>query len=78
MAHRDGTRGASARLGTAIESMEQVVGALYVANGEPTSDALLAATVQDRPDDAPLDSFVRRVLLAMLEERRTRQPGSAS
>jgi hypothetical protein len=68
----------SARLGAAIESMEQVVGALYVADGEPTSDALLAATAQDRPDDDPLDSFVRRVLLAMLEERRTRQPGSAS
>jgi hypothetical protein len=66
----------SARLGTAIESMEHVVGALYVADGEPTSDALLAATAQDRPDDDPIDSFVRRVLLAMLEERRTRQRGS--
>jgi len=66
----------SARLGAAIESMEHVVGALYVADGEPTSDALLAATAQDRPDDDPIDSFVRRVLLAMLEERRTRQRGS--
>jgi hypothetical protein len=35
------------------------------------------AAAQDPPDEDPLDSLVRRVLLAMLEERRTRQPGSA-
>jgi hypothetical protein len=66
----------SARLRTAIESMEQTVGSLDVAHCEPTSGALLAAAAQDLPDDDPLDSLVRRVLLAMLEERRTRQPGS--
>ena len=67
----------SARLGAAIESMEQALGALDVADGEPTSDALLAAAAQDPPDEEPLDGLVRRVLLAMLEERRTRRPGSA-
>jgi hypothetical protein len=67
----------SARLGAAIESMEQVLGALDVADHEQTSDALLVAAAQDPPDDDPLDSLVRRVLLAMLEERRTRQPASA-
>jgi hypothetical protein len=65
----------SARLGAALESMEQAVG--DVADGEPTSDALLAAVEQDPPDEDPLDGLVRRVLLAMLEERRTRRPGRA-
>jgi len=67
----------SARVGAAIESMEQAVGALDVADGETMSDALLAAAAQDPPDQDPLDGLVRRVLLAMLEERRTRRPGSA-
>jgi hypothetical protein len=67
----------SARLGAAIESMERALGALEVADGEPTWDALLAATAQDPHDEEPLDSLVRRVLLAMLEERRTRRPDSA-
>jgi len=67
----------SARVGAAIESMERAVGALDVADGETMSDALLAAAAQDPPDQDPLDGLVRRVLLAMLEERRTRRPGSA-
>jgi hypothetical protein len=62
----------SARLRAAIESMQRTVGALDLAHGGPTSDALLAAAAQDPPDDQPLDSLVRRVLLAMLEERRIR------
>jgi hypothetical protein len=56
--------------------MKQTVGALDVADVGQTSDALLAAA-QDPPDDDPLGGLVRRVLLAMLEERRTRQPASA-
>jgi hypothetical protein len=67
----------SARVGAAIESMERAVGAVDVADGETMSDALLAAAAQDPPDQDPLDGLVRRVLLAMLEERRTRRPGSA-
>ena len=39
----------SARLGAAIESMEQAVGALDPADGEPTSDALLAAVGSEPP-----------------------------
>jgi hypothetical protein len=66
----------SAGLAAAIESMQQAVGALDVARGEPASDALLAAA-RDPPDEDPLDGLVRRVLLAMLEERRTRRPDSA-
>jgi hypothetical protein len=65
----------SGPLAAAMQSMEQAVGALNVADDEPVSDALLAAAAQDSPDEDPLDGLVRRVLLAMLEERRTRQPG---
>jgi hypothetical protein len=68
----------SAQLGAAIESMAQAVGALDVAHGESTSDALLAAATEDPPDEDALDGLVRRVLLAMLEERRTRRPAAAS
>jgi hypothetical protein len=57
--------------------MEQAVGALDVADLGQTSDALLAAVAQDPPDQDPLDGLVRRVLLAMIEERRTRRPESA-
>jgi hypothetical protein len=62
------------QLGAAIEAMERVVGALDVPDGGAMSDALLAAAAQDTSDDDPLDGLVRRVLLAMLEERRTRRP----
>src|SRR6478672_11556391 len=68
----------SDRLAAAIQSMEHAVGALKVADGESPSDALLAAAAQDSPDEDPLDGLVRRVVLAMLEERRTRQPGTTS
>ena len=64
----------SGRLAAAMESMQQVVSALDVPDGEPMLDTLLA-TAQDSPDEDPLDGLVLRVLLAMLEERRTRQPG---
>ena len=67
----------SPRLGAAIESMQRAVDAADVAGGGPTSDALLAAAAQDPPDEDPLDGLARRVLLAMLEERRTRRRGSA-
>jgi hypothetical protein len=66
----------SDRLAAAIRSMEQTVGALDVPDGEPMSDALLTALAQDSPDEDPLDGLVRRVLLAMLEERRTRAPAT--
>ena len=66
----------SGRLAAAIRSMEQAVGTLDVPDGEPMSDALLATAAQDSPDEDPLDGLVRRVLLAMLEERRTRQPAA--
>jgi hypothetical protein len=66
----------SAQLGAAIEAMQQTVGALDVVHGELTSDALLAAADHDPPDEDPLNGLVRRVLLTMLEARRTRRPES--
>ena len=66
----------SSRLEAAIESMKQTVGAIDVPDVGQTSDALLAAVAQDPPDEDPLDGLVRRVLLTMLEERRTRRPDS--
>jgi hypothetical protein len=68
----------STRLEAAIESMKQTVGTLDVPDPGQTSDALLAAVAQDPPDEDPLDGLVRRVLLAMLEERRTRRDDSAA
>jgi hypothetical protein len=66
----------STQLAAAIQSMQRTIDTLDAADGQPTSEALLTAAGQDPPDEHPLDGLVRRVLLAMLEERRTRQPAS--
>jgi hypothetical protein len=68
----------STQLAAAIQSMQRTIDKLDAADGQPTSDALLTTAAQDPPDEHPLDGLVRRVLLAMLEERRTRQPACAS
>ena len=60
---------ASARLGEAIDSMGRVLRAVDHA---PTFDALVAALAEDRPGELELDGLVRRVVLSMLEQRRTR------
>jgi hypothetical protein len=62
------------RLGAAIESMGRLVRAVTQSEETLTVDALIAATKEDRPHEERLDGVVRQVLLAMLEERRTRQP----
>jgi hypothetical protein len=64
----------SPRLSEAIDSMHQAVRAVAPAGGAPTFDALLLAAGQDPPGERPLDGLVRRALLSMLEQRRTRQP----
>jgi len=68
----------SGQLAAAIESMKRTVDALEVDDGDSMSDALLAFAARDSSDEAQLDGLVRRVLLAMLEERRTRRAGTAS
>jgi hypothetical protein len=64
----------SARLSQAIDAMGGAVQAATSADGETSFDALLAVVADDRRDDDGLDYLVRRVLLSMLEQRRTRQP----
>jgi hypothetical protein len=63
----------SARLSQAIDAMGRVVRSGTSAD-EATFDSLLAVAADDRPDEDGLDFLVRRVLLSMLEQRRTRQP----
>jgi hypothetical protein len=68
----------SPRLADAIESLSRTVGAAASAADRPLFDALLAQTSQAHSDEGALDRLVRRVLLSMLEERRTRQSNPAS
>ena len=64
----------SPRLTGAIDSLARLVRGVATPPGTEPSDALLTATGEDRPEEPALDGLVRRVLLSMLEERRTRQP----
>jgi hypothetical protein len=61
-------------LSRAIDAMDRMVRSATSADGATTFDSLLAAAADDPPDDHGLDRLVRRVLLSMLEQRRTRQP----
>jgi hypothetical protein len=66
----------SPRLADAIESLGQLVRAAPLPAGASSFDALLRAAKEDHPG-AGVDQVVRRTLLSMLEERRTRQPTGA-
>jgi hypothetical protein len=61
----------------ALDAMGRVVGAATPPGGSATFDGLLTATNDDPPGEDALDGLVRRVLLSMLEERRTRQSARA-
>jgi hypothetical protein len=61
-------------LGQAIDALERVVRAAMSADGATSFDALRAVAADEPPDDGGPDRLVRRVLLSMLEQRRTRQP----
>jgi hypothetical protein len=61
-------------LSRAIDAMDRMVRAATSADGARSFDALLTAAADDPPDDHGLERLVRRVLLSMLEQRRTRQP----
>jgi len=63
----------SPRLADAMESLGRVVRAAEVPPGTPLLDGLLTAASKDHPGEGRLDGLVRRSLLAMLEERGTRQ-----
>jgi hypothetical protein len=67
----------SARLSAAIDSLGRMVAAVARLPAPSRFDAMLQAVRQDIPSEPALDCLTRRVLLAMLEERRTRQPVQA-
>jgi hypothetical protein len=56
-----------------MESLGRVVRAAAVPPGTPVFDGMLTALSKDQPDEARLDGLVRQSLLAVLEERGTRQ-----
>jgi hypothetical protein len=64
----------SPRLADAIGSLGRLVRAAALPPGESLFDALFTEAKEDHPDERSLDQVVRRALLSMLEERRTRQP----
>ena len=67
----------SRRLSDALESLERLVHAARNPAGTAPFDDLLTRASEDPPEEGTLDRLVRRVLLAMLEERATRQAGNA-
>jgi hypothetical protein len=68
----------SLRLADAIESLGRMAQAVPSPAGASSFDALLTAAQEDHASEPALDEVVRRALLSMLEERRTRQPAGAS
>jgi hypothetical protein len=68
----------SPRLADAIESLGRMTLQVAAPAGTSLFDALLTAGAEDHPDEETIHGLVRHVLLAMLEERRTRQPIQAN
>jgi hypothetical protein len=68
----------SPRLAAAIESLGRMTLRVAASAGTSLFDALLEAGGKDHSDEEPIDGLVRHVLLAMLEERRTRQSSQAN
>jgi hypothetical protein len=66
----------SLRLADAMESLGRIARAA-VPSGTPLYDEMVTAVSQDHPGEGRLDGLVRRSLLAMLEERATRQSTQA-
>ena len=64
----------SLRLNEALHSLDRLVAATAAAPIPGRFDAMLQAAKQDLADESAMDGLARRALLAMLEERRTRQP----
>jgi hypothetical protein len=68
----------AARLAEAIDSLHRFVLANATSDDQPAYDAILAAAGRDSQDEERLDGTVRRVLLSMLEERKTRRPAQTA
>jgi hypothetical protein len=63
-------------VGEAINRMDRIVGAISPPD-RTTRFTMASALPEDRPGETDLDGLVRRVLLAMVEQRATRQPEQA-
>jgi hypothetical protein len=64
----------SPQVADAIESLGRVARAAEALTAPSPFDALLTAASEEPRGEGALDKVVRRALLSMLEERRTRQP----
>jgi hypothetical protein len=64
----------SPQLSQAIYFMRRAVRAVTPQEGMPTLDALQISWGEHRPEEHGLETLVRRVLLSMFEQLRTRQP----
>ena len=62
----------SARLSEAIESLSRLANTVAAASAQDRFAALLRAASDGPPGESPVDRLTRVVLLAMLEQRRTR------
>jgi hypothetical protein len=68
----------SQKLSEAIDAMDRTVRAASPpGNGRPGLQAIATALQDDQPGEPELDTLVRRALLAMIEQRATRQPEQA-
>jgi hypothetical protein len=68
----------SSRLANAIESLSRMTRAAATPADTPVFERLLTTASQDHRAEEALDRLVRRAVLSMLEERRTREPTRAS
>jgi hypothetical protein len=60
-----------------MEALGRVVRATAASPGTPVFDAMLTTASHDQPGEGPLGGLARHVLLAVLEERGTRQSTQA-
>ena len=67
----------SPRLADALESFGRLTDLVAAPADTSLFDALLMAAADANPGEGTLDGLVRHALLAMLEERRSRQPSQA-
>ena len=68
----------SSQLGRALDAVRDLVASVTPPEAPPTFEAVLGAAEAERDGEDGLESVARRVLLAVLEQRLTRQPGARS
>ena len=73
-----GLREPSTHLSHALETIRNLVSSATPNEAPPTFDAVLSAAETERQSEGGLESVARRVLLAVLEQRLTRQPAAGA